>query len=226
MIWMIRSSIVSKLLAAGIIGLLAPATQAAEAATTPLQTMLTDPELWGDNGIATIAAIGYWGRLGETTITIYSDKAVGGTSFSSQDDAQQSATHLSELMKRALPRLRAAGGVFAKALQAHVPTLRPEPIQLIEDDSVRVGWKGDDGTFLKKNVKMRAVIARYGKPEKITSELVNAKGDRRPAMLTVHEYANGTVKFIQTDQSFTPDAVDRVVINAGAAARELYVSAP
>jgi len=228
MIGTTRAGIGFRLLAAAMIGLLAPAARGAEAAgAMPLQAILTDSELWGDSGLAAIAAIGYWSRLGETSLAIYSDKVVAGTPFASQEDAKQGLASLSKAMKRALPRLRGTGvGVFAMTPQAHASMLRSEPIGLIEDDSLRIGWKGEDGTFLKKNVIMQAVMARYGKPQKTTSEVVHAQGDRRPAILTVHEYANGAVKFVQSDQSLTPANVDRVVLDVKAVTQALYASEP
>jgi hypothetical protein len=212
---------------AGILGLSASAVEAADAPGAQIGSMLADLELWGDDGLAAIAAIGYWKRLGETTISVYPDKVVSGSSFSNQEEAKSFVTRLSEATKRPLPRLRAGdASVTGKAMKARAGAFKADFFRLIEDDSLRVGWKGSDGSFLKPNVPMRTVIARYGEPQKTTSQVVHAQGDRRPAILTIHEYGGGAVKFVESDQSLTPGVIDRAVLDTQALVRDLYVSEP
>jgi len=222
----ISSSVARLFCLAGILGLTAAAVQAADAPAAQMGTMLADLELWGDDGLAAIAAIGYWKRLGVTTISVYPDKVVSGSNFSNQEEAKSFVARLSEATKRPLPRLRLGDASAAKAMRARAGAFKADSFRLIEDDSLRVGWKSSDGTFLKPNVPMRTVISRYGEPQKTTTQVVHAQGDRRPAILTIHEYGGGAVKFVESDQSLTPGVIDRAVLDTQALARDLYVSEP
>jgi hypothetical protein len=94
----------------------------------------------------------------------------------------------------------------------------------MEDDSYRLQWKREGAEFLKKQLTMRAVVAAYGAPEKTSTEVVHARGDRRPAVLTISEYAGGMLKFVQSDLSADPSVVDRVVLDVNAAAARVLAS--
>jgi len=216
----VRWSVWSSVVAAGVVGfvvLLRPSPEAAEVSNPILAKVITDRDLWGDDGLAAIAAIGLWQRLGQEVIVVYPDQVVSGSPFASADEAGKAASGLQAEMAKPLP-------AAAKEAAARVSRFRAEPVRLLEDGSFRLGWRGEGAVFLKPDVPMSSVLARYGKPEKTTTVVVHAEGERRPAILTIHEYDGGAVKFAESDLSPTPGTVDRVYLDTRAVARELYGS--
>jgi hypothetical protein len=80
----------------------------------------------------------------------------------------------------------------------------------------------EGGEFLRPGIEMRAIVTRYGKPEKTTTEVVHARGDRRPAVLTLHSYGGGAIKFVQSDLAPSVGTVDRVAVEVDAIVAQIY----
>jgi len=218
---------VSSVLAASVLVIVAPTARAADAAGPELGRLITDPAIWGEDALAAIARIGDWERLGETTIAIYPDKVVSGSKFANAEGAQNAGARLAEEMRRRLPALRTREtDALARAASVRAGRFKTESIRLIEDDSFRFGWRSEGSEFLKPGLSVSSALARYGKPQRTTTEVVHAQGERRPAVLTIHEYASGAVKFVESDLAPSPGVVDRVYLDTHAVAREVYVSQP
>lgn len=204
---------------------IAPTALAADAPVTILRQILSDSDLWGDQGLATLAAIGHWKRLGESSISVYADKVVSTSKYRNEADARSAAARLARITKSALPRLRSSSdGAAAKRVQSFIGRFKVAPLRILEDDSYRIGWSGGEGAFLRPNTAMQTVIARYGAPQKTMTEVIHAQGERRPAILTIHEYGDGAIKFVESDHAAQPGTIDRVILDTSAVARELYVS--
>jgi hypothetical protein len=186
-----------------------------------VQKMLTDQELWGPDAFALFATLQRW-KSSETSIAVFPDRVVGGNKYESAAASERSFSQLTAAAKAAPPRLRPEyQAAYRQSLsRATVFKFRVEP--LLEDDSYHLVAQREGGQFLKPGVPMRAVIDRYGKPEKTNTEVVNARGDRRPAVLTVSWYAGGAIKFVQSDLSPQPETVDRVVIDLNAVTAQIY----
>lgn len=187
-----------------------------------IQKILTDQEIWGPDAFALFATLQRWNVAGETTVSIFRDRAVGSNKYESAAASQQAASRLSTSMKAAPPKLKPEYQEAFRQSLSRAASFKARVERLLEDDSFHLVVQRDGGEFLKPNVPIRSIIDRYGKPEKTTTEAVQAQGDRRPAVLTMSWYAGGAIKFVQSDLSPRPDAVDRVVIDVNAVATQLY----
>jgi|SRR5271165_278941 len=187
-----------------------------------LQKILTSQRLWGQDAFAVFATLEAWKNAGETSIVMFPDRVLGGKKSDTPAGVEQSAAHLTAALKRAQPKLRSEYQAVYRQSMVRTSGFKIATERFLEDDSFRVVLKREGGEFLKKGVTMRTIIDLYGKPENTTTEVVQSQGDRRPAVLTVHSYANGAIKFVQSDLSPTPDVVDQVVVDVTTSAAQLY----
>lgn len=200
-----------------------PDPQAAN--SSQFEKFLTDRNIWGEDAFQVFASLDRWRGEGESSILIFTDKVVGGSKFETPEQAREKAAGMARTMNRAYSKLAPEFATSYKAALARkTPALQVESARFMEDDSYRLQWKREGAEFLKKQLTMRAVVAAYGAPEKTTTEVVHARGDRRPAVLTISEYAGGMLKFVQSDLSPDPSVVDRVVLDVPAAAARVLAS--
>jgi hypothetical protein len=193
-----------------------PSPQAAN--SSQFEKLLTDRNIWGEDAFQLFASLDRWKNAGESSILVFTDRVVGGSKSEKPELGREKAAAMARTMNRPYLRLSPEFSTFYKAAVARkTPALQVESVRFMEDDSYRVQWKREGAEFLKKQLTMRAVVAAYGEPEKTTTEVVQALGDRRPAVLTISAYADGMVKFVQSDLSPDPNMVDRVVLDVPAA---------
>jgi hypothetical protein len=218
-----RQATISFFVFATIACLLPPKPRAASMpapqATDPNQfeKILTDRNIWGEDAFQLFASLDRW--KGESSILLFTDKVVGGSKFETPVQAREKAAEMARTMDRARSRLSPDfAASYKAALGRKVPALQAESVRFLEDDSNRVQFKRAGAEFLKPGLTFRSVLNAYGPPEKTTTEVVQALGDRRPAVLTISAYAGGRVKFVQSDLSPDPNVVDRVVLDVPAAA--------
>jgi hypothetical protein len=184
---------------------------------------LADRNIWGEDAFRVFASLDRW--KGESSILLFTDRVVGGSRFETPEQARQQAAAMARMMNRPFPKLTPEfATLYKEALARKTPALEVEPVPFMEDDSYRLQWKREGAEFLKRQLTMSAVVAAYGAPEKTTTEVVHARGDRRPAVLTISEYAGGLLKFVQSDLSPDPGVVDRVVLDVPAAAARILAS--
>jgi hypothetical protein len=112
---------------------------------------------------------------------------------------------------------QAAAGVPA----ARASTLRAVVAFMPEDGTRRLALRRDNPTFLRTGIKLAVIEERYGKPQRVFTEIVESQGERRPAVLTVYEYDGGAVRFASSDFSRFPGSVDRVFLDLAALERAL-----
>ena len=210
----------SLLLVAGIAGLLRMESVASAMSdpqvpgSAQLEKFLTDQNIWGADAAQVFAYLDRWRSEGESSIEIFSDRVVGETKFETPEQAKVRAERMALVMKHPGAKLSPLFASSYKAvLKKKIPPLQVQSARFMEDDSYRVEWKREGAEFLKKDLAMRAVTAAYGPPEKTTTEVVQARGDRRPAVLTISEYVGGKIKFVQSDLSPDPNLVDRVILD-------------
>jgi hypothetical protein len=200
-----------------------PSPQAVD--SSQFEKILTDRNIWGEDAFQAFASLDRWKVAGESSILVFTDKVVGGSKFEKPEQGRERAAAMARTMNR--PHLRLSpefATSYKAALARKTPSLQAESIRFMEDDSYRVQWKREGAEFLKKQLTMRAVVAAYGAPEKTATEVVQALGDRRPAVLTISAYAGGMVKFVQSDLSPDPNLVDRVVLDVPAAVALIQAS--
>jgi hypothetical protein len=198
-----------------------PGPQAAS--SSQFEKFLTDRNIWGEDAFRVFASLDHW--KGESSILLFTDRVVGGSKFETPEQAREKAAAMARMMNRPFPKLTPEFATsYKEALARKAPALQVESVPFMEDDSYRLQWKREGAEFLKRQLTMRAVVAAYGAPEKTTTEVVHARGDRRPAVLTISEYAGGLLKFVQSDLSPDPGMVDRVVLDVPAAAARILAS--
>ena len=184
-----------------------------------LMKFLTDQNIWGPDAPQAFAYLDRWKSEGESTIQVFSDRIVGGTKYEAAAQAKEHAGRMSQAMKRPAAKLSPElAASFKAALARKAPALQVESATYLEDDSFRVIAKQPNAEYLKKGLAMSAVAAAYGRPEKTSTAVVQARGDRRPAVLTISEYEGGKIKFVQSDLSADRSMVDRVILDVSAAA--------
>lgn len=200
-----------------------PGPQATD--SSQFEKFLTDRNIWGEDAFQVFVSLDRWKGEGESSILIFTDKVVGGSKLETLEQARQKAVAMARTMNRPYSKLAPEFATpYKAALARKTSALQVESVRFMEDDSYRLQWKREDAEFLKKQLTMRAVVAAYGAPEKTTTEVVHARGDRRPAVLTISEYAGGMLKFVQSDLSPDPLIVDRVVLDVPAAAARILAS--
>jgi hypothetical protein len=198
-----------------------PGPQAAN--SSQFEKLLTDRNIWGEDAFRVFASLDRW--KGEPSILLFTDRVVGGSKFETPEQAREKAAAMARTMNRPFSKLTPEFATsYKEALTRKAAALRVESVPFMEDDSYRLEWKREGAEFLKRQLTMRAVVAAYGAPEKTTTEVVHARGDRRPAVLTISEYAGGMLKFVQSDLSPDPGMVDRVVLDVPAAAARILAS--
>jgi hypothetical protein len=192
-----------------------------------LERVLTDRRLWGEDAFAVFGTLVRWRAAGETHILLYPDRVVSGSKSDTPDPARQRLAQIGPAMQRPLAAVRSPfAATYAAAVTARAPGFRAEVQHLPEDESFRVVWSRPDGEFLRRGVTTRSVIETYGRPERTTTEVVHGRGERRPAVLTLHHYANGAVVFVESDLAPTPGVVDRVVLEVSAATALIFATTP
>lgn len=192
--------------------------------TSVLERMLTDSHLWGEDGLALFASLDRWSNVGETSVFIYPDRVIGGTRFATLEEARQRATQIAAAIQRPGAQLRPPFAAHYRLALAKRPLpVEIEAARFLEDDSFRVTWRRKDAHYLQKDLTMRAILDSYGSPQKTTTEVVQSRGERRPAVLTVHYYANGAIDFVESDWSPSPGLVDRVEVDVSPVASQIFV---
>src|SRR6266853_866846 len=188
-----------------------------------IAVLLTDRNIWGEDAFRVFASLDRW--KGEPSILVFTDRVVGGSKFETPEQAREKAAAMARTMGRPFSKLTPEFATsYKEALARKAAALQVESVPFMEDDSYRLQWKREGAEFLKRQLTMRAVVAAYGAPEKTTTEVVHTRGDRRPAVLTISEYAGGMLKFVQSDLSPDPGMVDRVVLDVPAAAARILAS--
>jgi hypothetical protein len=197
-------------------------TDSTSDAAMQIHKILTDQQLWGPDAFALFATLQRWKTAGEDMVSVFPDRAVGGNKYESAAAGQQSGTRLSTAMKAAPAKLKPEYQQAFRQELSRAANFKARSERLLEDDSFHLVVQRDGGEFLKPEIPIKSIIDRYGKPEKTTTEAVQAQGDRRPVVLTMSWYGGGAIKFVQSDLSPRPDTVDRVVIDVNAVSAQLY----
>lgn len=197
----------------------ASATPNPQTNSPQLLKFLSDQNIWGPDAPQVFAYLDRWKSEGESSIQIFADRVVGGAKYETAAQAKEHADRMSQAMKRPAAKLSSELATSYKAaLAKKTGAFQIESALYLEDDSFRLIGKREGAQFLKQGLTMSAVSAAYGPPEKTSTEVVQARGDRRPAVLTISEYEGGKIKFVQSDLSPDPNVVDRVVLDVSAAA--------
>jgi hypothetical protein len=185
------------------------AAQSAAEATPVLAKVINDRELFGDDGIAAIRAASAWRGAVKRFVIVEPAQVVAD-----QPVAEVDAAAVSDLQSRTT---QASAGAPA----ARASTFRAVVVFMPEDGTRRLALRRDNPTFLKTGIKLAVIEQRYGKPQRVFTEIMESQGERRPAILTIYEYDGGAVRFASSDFSRFPGSVDRVFLDLAALERAL-----
>ncbi|HKR63624.1 MAG TPA: hypothetical protein VJZ00_07825, partial [Thermoanaerobaculia bacterium] len=81
-----------------------------------------------------------------------------------------------------------------------------------DDRTMRVGTPDHEARYINVQARIEQVEQKWGKPERVTEEVLDDGTDRRPIALTLYHYANDAVIVVTTDIN-DPHAVDRVYLD-------------
>ena len=185
--------------------------------------ILTNRALWGKDFPTALAFLESWNRINEQKIFMFTNRVVGSTRYKTREAAQQAAARLSEAMKTPRSRPKPELADLLQGVPAQAPSqLRVEVVRFLpDDDFFHVAWSNPSLQFLAPNLTVATVRERIGPPERTTQELVQNEAERRPVVLTLHNYAAGAIIFAESDWS-TPGVVDRVIFDVRAITAALF----
>jgi hypothetical protein len=181
-----------------------------------LQRILADQELWGDDYPAVLTRLRALQDSGERTVYIFADRAAGAAAARTQSDVQPRASRMAAKIARpaALP------APFAQLQQRATPAntaVRAEAIRLRDGDGYHLALTRASGLqLLRPGLTIDAVRAQLGAPERVTQQTIQNEGDRKPVILTLHQYAGGAIAFAESNMA-EPGVVERVVLDLNAA---------
>jgi len=170
--------------------------------------MIRDPLLWRPDYPAALRSVPALSKAGETQVEILSRRIVGTRKYSDRGAAERDA-HAAEQAQAAAPPMRVAVG-STEARGRKLPPIAA--IDFPDDRSVRVGTPDHDAQYINVNARIEQVEQKWGKPEKVTQEVLDDGTERRPIALTLYHYANDAVIVVTTDIN-DPHAVDRVYLD-------------
>lgn len=184
---------------------------------TKIREILSDSTLWGDDFPALLANIRAWRRSGETSVEIFENEAVGATRHANIRLALSAAARLHFFMKES-PRFRTNFEAVLKTRAADVNDSVVPSAQTSRDDiSCRVvvvkKSSAAQTLYLAPGLTMTKVLERSGPPESVTTRLIDSGDERRPIVLKLYNYAQGSIAFAESNLSPTRGTVDRVILD-------------
>ena len=94
--------------------------------------------------------------------------------------------------------------------------MRAEAVRLRDGDGYHLALTRAAGLqLLRPSLTIDTVRARLGPPEKVTEQAIQNEGERKPVILTLHQYAGGTIAFAESNMA-EPGVVERVVLDLNA----------
>jgi hypothetical protein len=205
-----------------------PAPTAGEGIPTPervdsIETILKDPQLWGPDFPKALAYIPAWAQIGEREVLIFHNRVMGSTQYRSSGDAIQARDRLAVALRQAGLRPKESFRTMLAPALAVAPTLAADTIRFYEDLAPHIALVPQQPLRLvAPDLTVATVRRRLGPPEKTALVSVEAPVERRAAVLTLHQYAQGAVVFIETDFAPRAGVVDRVILSVPSVMRTLF----
>lgn len=210
--------------ALGIVLLTATASGQGQADTRAIVRILDDRTLWGEDFYRLLASLSDFQKAGEQKVVLFPDRVVGNNRYERLPEAERRTRTLERELSEADPPLAAAAQRRYQVQQPMV--LRPEAIQFLDDRSFRVAALAPAALFLPKGLKVATVEERLGKPEKVTTEMLDDGTERRPIVLKIYHYAGGAIAFAESNIAPRPGLVNRVYLDVPAVTSALLKEVP
>jgi hypothetical protein len=179
-----------------------------------LQRILSDDTLWGTDYPSILTRLRALRDSGERTAYVFADRAAGASASRTQADAQTRATRLTTLMARPVTLQAPYAQLQQRAAASpNAVALRAEAVRLRDGDGYHLAITRAAGLqLLAPGLTIAAVHARLGPPEKVTEQAIQNEGERKPVILTLHQYAGGAIAFAESNMA-EPGVVERVVLD-------------
>lgn len=204
-----------------ILGLPLPAAAQSEQAAT-IARILNTKSLWGKDFPAAVASLPTWKRFDEQSIVIMRNRVVGRTPFKSVETAQALVAGVRDWITQPAPQPAERFQALLSEFVNRPPSLQTEVVRSSEDDSQRVAVTGPNYEFLPATLTTKQVEEVAGRPEKITTEVLQTEGERRPVTLTLRSYGGGAIVYAESDWAPNPGTVDRVIMNVPVVASAVF----
>jgi hypothetical protein len=178
-----------------------------------LQRILSDDTLWGSDYPSLLTRLRALRDSGERTVYVFADRAAGATASRTQADVQTRATRLTTLMAQPAALQAPYAQLQQRAAAPGGAALRAEAVRLRDGDGYHLAITRAAGLeLLRPGLTVAAVRARLGPPEKVIEQAIQNEGERKPVILTLHQYAGGAIAFAESNMA-EPGVVERVVLN-------------
>ncbi len=178
-----------------------------------VQRILSDDTLWGSDYPSVLTRLRAFRDSGERTVYLFTDRATGAFASRTQADVQARATRLTTLMARPSTLQAPYAQLQQRAAATAAATLRAEALRLRDGDGFHLAITRAAGLqLLAPGLTIAAVRARLGPPEKVTEQAIQNEGERKPVILTLHQYAGGAIAFAESNMG-EPGVVERVVLD-------------
>jgi hypothetical protein len=188
-----------------------------------LVKIFTAPGLWGKDYPAALASLPAWNRLGEKSVWVFADRVIGGLPHKTREEAQAEAKRFSEAVKELRPKPVPKFETLLKDKTEQLRAGKMEVIPFFQDDgTARIAWTTGSHQLLAPRLKMATVKERLGPAKKVSTEVIQGQGERRPVILTVHSYADGAVAFAESDVAPRPGFVNRVILDVPVVTAALF----
>lgn len=187
-----------------------------------IRHILSDTRLWGKDFPTVLAALPSFNRAGESRIAVFPDRIVGEHKFKSLEAAGREAENVTKYLNLGQIKFRPEfETLFQRGFRERAATLKPEPLNFLDDDTKRVAVLSRGSQFLAPGLTIATVRRILGEPEKITKELLD-NGERRPIILKLHHYAGGAIAFAESNWTTRPGDVDRAFLNVPATTAAVF----
>src|SRR5262249_34042659 len=151
-----------------------------------LAKIFTAPGLWGKDYPAALASLPAWNRLGEKRVCVFADRVIGGSPHKMREEAEAEAKRFSQAVKELRPKPAPKFEALLKEKTEQLNAGKMDVIPFFEDDGTpRIAWTTGSHQLLAPRLKMATVKQRLGPPEKVSTEVIQGQGDRRPVILTL-----------------------------------------
>lgn len=174
--------------------------------------ILTDKVLWGKDFLTVLAYLESFQRVNETRIAVFSDEVVTTTALKSEDEGKRAAEQLNQTIEKLTADPTPLNKNLLLRFDGQRKTLRAEVLPYFaEDESVRV--RVDSLDLFSDKLAVETVKKQLGKPEKVSTLLVETEGEMRPLILTLFSYAGGAIVFAEADIAVRPGFINRVYLD-------------
>jgi len=203
-----------------VLGVCLMATIVKADAQVSLSQVLSNDKLWGKDFPAVLASLKAWQDAGASQVLIFPNRVLSSSAFKAQQPAEAALGKFTQTLHAAPPQPQKS---FEKLMAAApMEQFQAGVIAFGEDNTQRVAWTAPSASLLAPDLTIAKVKEAIGPPQKVTKQLIQGEGDRRPIELTLYSYSNGNVIFAESNYSSPGGAVDRVLLNVSAASRVLF----